>query len=628
MSEQERLEEQARLANVKDWAMAQTMADLVKQKPQKNLTQVVIHNATRKTHVCLVMVPEWGVFFPPYNIARLSAVTRAAGYKTTVFDVNVKAWRATKDVIPFDAWDGSKEWMWTGKWYYSELHAYMEPTLQKFVDDIVAAAPDVVGFSMYYTNEQPTNWMAREIKKRLPDAKIIVGGPQAPHMGRMGVPIYDHIVEGEGEQVILDILDSVEQGEAILEKRLSKDMKLRIDLDSLPFPDYSDYDISEYLTPGGISAEISRGCVAKCVFCTEVHFWKYRGRMSGSLLEEIEYQHKHYGASFVWFIDSLVNGNLKELRGFCKGIQERGIQVRWQGYARCDGRMDLDYYKDLRASGCQQLSYGIESGSQSVLDAMKKEITLDEVESNMRDGASVGIQAHTNWIIGFPNEDHRAFADTLTLIWRIRNYNILTISPGLSLMLSPGAEMTTDQQRFGIAEKLFLNMWTTEDLTNTKVHRLVRQKTMSIFLEQLNSKSYIYGFERPRLKETYSICYDKVAIAQTIPREEFDHAIIRTDKGVFADSLMNEIWPLLRTLWRALGPYEIDIEFDSDKDLMEFGDRLGSRYWARHKFRIAHDGAWTAEHTYKFDHLHHDGSRDANWPDVSFHHSWTGWGTW
>jgi hypothetical protein len=290
--------------------------------------------------------------------------------------------------------------------------------------------------------------------------------------------------------------------------------------------------------------------------------------------------------------------------------------------------MDLDYYRDLAASGCQQLSYGIESGSQRVLDAMKKEIDLDEVEVNMRDGASVGIQAHTNWIIGFPNEDHQAFADTLTLIWRIRDYNILTISPGLSLMLSPGAEMTMDQKRFGIADRLFLNMWTTEDLTNTKVHRLVRQKTMSIFLEQLNSKRYIYGFERPRLKETYSICYDKAAIRDTIPREEFDHALIRTDKGIFADSLMNEIWPLLRTLWRALGPYEIDVTFDADKDMMEFGDRLGSKYWARHKFRISHDGVWIAEHEYKFQHLHHDGSRDPNWPDLTFEHAWTGSGIW
>ena len=147
---------------------------------------------------------------------------------------------------------------------------------------------------------------------------------------------------------------------------------VRLDLDSLPFPDYSDFDFSEYQMPNGASSELSRGCVAKCVFCTEVHFWKYRGRMAGSILNEIEYQYRTHGIDFVWFIDSLVNGNLKELRAFALGVVERGLKIRWQGYARCDGRMDLEYFKDLKDSGCHQLNYGVESGSQRVLDDMKK----------------------------------------------------------------------------------------------------------------------------------------------------------------------------------------------------------------------------------------------------------------
>ena len=618
----------SKIMNGKDWAMTLAMRDLVKNKPQKNLTPVVINTATRNTHLVLIMIPEWGIFFPPYNISRLSAMSRAAGFRTTVFDVNVKAWNRLKDTMPFDPWDPSKEWMWVGQRYYSELRDHVEPILVEYVDKIVEANPDVIGFSMYYTNEEPTNWMAAQLKKRLPNAKIIVGGPQAHVMSNRSKIFYHHIVEGEGEQVLLDCLEKIEAGEPITEKFLKKDPKLRLDLDSMPFPDYSDYDITEYYHPGGISSEISRGCVAKCVFCTEVHFWKYRGRMSGSLLDEIEYQNRHYGANFVWFIDSLVNGNLKELRGFCKGVLERGLKIKWQGYARCDGRMDAEYFQDLAASGCVQLSYGIEAGSQKVLDLMKKDINLDEVEQNMRDGGAVGIQAHTNWIIGFPNEDAEAFADTLTLVWRIRNDNILTISPGLSLMLSPGAEMTMDQERFGIAPGYFLNLWATKDLRNTKVHRLVRMKSFNIFLENLNSKKTIYGFERPRLKETYSLSYDKAKINYTIPRETFNYDIICTGPNEFANSLMNEIWPLLRTLWRALGPYTINVRFEPEWDVMEFGDRLGCKYAATHDFTINDDGDWTARHTYDFVHLMHDGSKDQFWPDHSFSHEWEGRGNW
>lgn len=613
----------------KDWAMALTMKDLVRQKPQKNLTPVVITPATRKTHLVLIMAPEWGVYFPPYNLARLTAVTRAAGYRTSIFDINVKSWQRIKNALPFDPWHHAREWMWVGKNYYDNLHQHLEPIFQEYIEQIVALNPDVIGFSMYYTNEEPSNWIAASLKKRLPNAKFICGGPNAAVMAPRSKIFYNHIVEGEGEQVILDILDKVENNQPIGSRILKKDPKLRLDLDSLPFPDYTDYDLNEYSLPGGISSEISRGCVAKCVFCTEVHFWKYRGRMSGSLLDEIEYQQKHYGASFVWFIDSLVNGNLKELRGFCLGIKERNLQIEWQGYARCDGRMDLEYYKDLAASGCRQLSYGIESGSQKVLDLMKKEITVEEVEENMRCGSIVGIQAHTNWIVGFPNEDIVGFADTMILIWRIRNCNVLTISPGLSLMLSPGAEMTMEQEKFGIDPKVFLNMWTTRDLKNTKVHRLVRMKTLGIFLEHLNSNQTIFGFDRPNLKNTYQIKYDVKNISDTnVFREEFDYNIITDGPNDFANSLMNEIWAFLRTTWRALGPYEINIQFRPKEDMDEFGDRLGCNYTADHHFKIDENGNWSAEHSYDFKHLEHDGTPDRFWSDYSFTHAWQGSGKW
>ena len=398
-------------ANGKDWAMTRVMADYARTKPQKNLTPIVIDPATRQTHLALAIAPAWGVLFPPYNLARLTAVARSAGYKTSVFDVNVKTYKQLSGKLDFNAWDANREWMWIGRWYFKELRTHVEPVLEEYVKRIVQARPDIVGFSMYYTNEQATNWMAIQIRRQLPNVRIIVGGPQASEMNLISTNFYDHIVHGEGEQVLLDVLHHIEQHEPIGSKILSRNITSRLDLDSLPFPDYSDYDMSDYVHPGGMSAEISRGCIAKCVFCTEVHFWKYRGRLSNNLLNEIQHQHDTYGLDFVWFIDSLVNGNLNELRAFCLGVVERGLQITWQGYARCDGRMDLEYFRDLRKSGCIQLSYGIESGSQTVLDAMKKEITLDEIEHNLRDAALVGIEAHTNWIIGFPNEDAQAFAE-------------------------------------------------------------------------------------------------------------------------------------------------------------------------------------------------------------------------
>ena len=195
-------------------------------------------------------------------------------------------------------------------------------------------------------------------------------------------------------------------------------------MNNLPLPDYESLDFSQYRIPNGVNTEISRGCTAKCTFCDETHFWKYRQRRAVDLIAEIEWLYYNKGVNVIWFIDSLVNGNLKELRAFAKGIIAKGLKINWTGYARCNGNMDFEYLKDLKDSGCIMLNYGIESGSQKVLDAMDKNVTVQEMEDNFKHGTQLGIYNATNWIIGFPNEKFKDFADSMSFLWRNRNMNI------------------------------------------------------------------------------------------------------------------------------------------------------------------------------------------------------------
>lgn len=585
----------------KDWVMARSMATLARSRPQKNLTTVEINSVTRQTKIAMVLLPEWGIYFPPYNVARLTSVMRAAGYGVTVFDVNVNAYNILKKTHDVDYWDPSREWMWASDTFDNEIFQHVQPIYQDYIEQIVKLNPDVVGFTLYYTNEKGCNWMAAELRKRLPKAKIIAGGPQALSPEKRTAATFHHLIQGEGEQLLLDFLEQIENNEPVREKFIKNPTGTRLNLDGLPFPDYTDYDFSLYSVPNGMSAEISRGCVAKCVFCTEVHFWKYRGRMSGNILDEIEYQHRTHDVDLVWFIDSLVNGNLKELRAFALGVVERGLKIRWQGYARCDGRMDLDYYKDLAASGCHYLNYGVETGSQRVLKDMKKNVTREEMESNFRSGHLTGIQASTNWIIGFPTEQPQDVADTFTLIWRIKNLSILNVSPGITMMLSPGSEVTMDPKKFNISDRDFMGAWCTEDLKNTRLHRLIRQKSFLIFLQNLYPKEKIWGVDRPDLEKLYKLNCNQLFFNEEIPYEEFDYNIIRTGISDFADSVVNETWPLFRTLWRAMGEYSIEVTYEPEADMREFGDRLACNYTAYHKFTITQDGKWQAYFTYDFN---------------------------
>ena len=89
-------------------------------------------------------------------------------------------------------------------------------------------------------------------------------------------------------------------------------------------------------------------------------------------------------------------------------------------------------------------------------------------------------------------------------------------------------------------------------------------------------------------------------VQKDIEYENFDYNIIKANINPFADSLINEIWVLLRMLWRARGGYKITILFDEELDMAEYGDRNAGPYWAKHDFEIDDQGLWSADFSFKF----------------------------
>ena len=130
--------------------------------------------------------------------------------------------------------------------------------------------------------------------------------------------------------------------------------------------------------------------------------------------------------------------------------------------------------------------------------------------------------------------------------------------------------------------------------------------------------------ERPNIEDPKHcvLKYDPRNIVDEIPYENFDYEIIKIDSHMLNKTVVNEIWPLLRTLWRAVGEYEINIRFDPDEDAKEFGFRLSSDYTANHKFKIDTSGAWSAEFSYAYKH------KPDQWQDCSFTLDWKGTGQW
>lgn len=587
-----------------------------KSKVQSNLKQLDIqYDINRKTRVVLALLPEWDPNFPPYNIAKIAAVTKAAGYFCKSYDFNIGAYRYFEknltDIVDSEPWNPLRDFHWVGDHYYNTLHPHLKSYFDQQIDTILDNKPDVVGFSIYYCNIEPVKYFATELKKRNPNIKIVVGGSHAHGSFFKGHESFDYIVNGEGENLFLNILTAIEHNtEVVGATERNNQIYVResvddmYDLSNMPMPDYSDFDFSQYQFPNGALCELSRGCVAKCRFCEETHFWKYRQRKAVSALDEVRHMYYTYGTDVFWFNDSLVNGSLDELRAFVKGVATEKLDIVWTGYSRCNGKMDAEFYKDLAAGGCKVLNYGIESGSQTVLNAMNKAVTIEEMEQNLRDGNAAGIQAMTNWIVGFPNERYKEFEDTLTFLWRNRNNGITAIAQGTGFIVGVDSIIGQNLSKFDLLEFYYYNHWITKDFAASIGHKMIKNKCFSIFTDFLPTELTCSKPTRPNLAaHHYTIEFNNpIKINDDIEYDydDFDYQIIKPNINPFADSLVNEIWPLLHIFWKTRGGYKLRLIFDKELDEIEWGKRGSLPLDAEYIFEIDDIGNWTADFSWDF----------------------------
>jgi len=582
------------------------------RKPRLNVKSVDFSNATRKTKFTLCVLGSWAIYMPPYNLARLASLIRESGYPLRVFDFNVESHYALKDANPdlADAWNGANYWWWQEGDYHTRIHPTYEPILKEYLELLLKDNPDIIGFSTYYTNILPTKWMVTEIKKRRPDITIIFGGPECHERNFRTSEGVDYYFIGESEQTILDFLNNWEDGVKPTDYKIgSLYSDTRIDIDSLPYPDYSDFDLEKYWGKNSICAEISRGCIAKCSYCTEVYYWKFRDRGASNVVDELAHQVLKYEIGFVSFVDSLMNGNLKEFKRFCEELVDRNLGFTWWGYARCDGRMDLEFYQLMARAGCQGFNYGIETGSDKVLLAINKKNTVAEINQNIIDSHTVGMKVSACWVIGAPGEDIEAFAHSFNMLWNHRA-RIYAVSPGPGLGDNHGSAYD-DREKFNInpRDKSWLGGWYTLDFTNTRVHRHIRIKLMHMWLHLCKESGGILSnvHKVGEITDHFSVKFDSEYINDNVEYENFDFNIINSGQGVFADSVMNEVFGLLRMLWRVRGGYEISIQFNKDLDHKDFIFAISPdshSYSADIWFKIDEDGNYQTDFKFFFTNLH------------------------
>jgi radical SAM superfamily enzyme YgiQ (UPF0313 family) len=331
--------------------------------------------------------------FPPIGIMSLSSVLKQAGHECFMFD-----------------------------------QANPETPNEHILEEIRRLKPDLVGLSFLSTTSYPyAKILARQIRASDSRIRIAFGGVFASlnaQLVKMQVPEVDFVCRGDGEQLLLDLLERLDDPGTVTGLTWQKDGRVQTNpnrplernLDRWPWPDRESLplDFVESMpldVPAVLSLDrfttmqTSRGCPWPCVFCDIPIFneGKWRSRSAEHVVGEFKQLQKDgYGA--VYFVDDHFLLQPKRIQAICKGINDNGIRIQWG----CEGRVDsvcMDLFPAMAKAHCRTIMFGIESGSQKILDRLKKEQTLAEIETAVANAKRAGIEiVHGFFVVGIPDE--------------------------------------------------------------------------------------------------------------------------------------------------------------------------------------------------------------------------------
>ncbi len=331
--------------------------------------------------------------FPPIGIMSLSSVVKRAGHECVMFD-----------------------------------QANPDTPNEVIIEEIRKQKPTLIGLSFLSTTSYPyAKILSRQIRAADSAVKIAFGGVFATlnaDQVKQQCTEVDFVCRGDGEQLLLDLLENLENPASVVGLTWAKDGKvlhnpdrvLERALDQWPFPDRESLAL-EFVesmpldVPVVLSMErfttmqTSRGCPWTCIFCDIPIFneGKWRSRSPQHVLEELKHlEAQGYGS--IYFVDDHFLLQTKRIEAICEGYNEAKLTIQWG----CEGRVDSvvqHLFPAMAKANCRTLMFGMESGSQKVLDRLVKGQTLEEMEIAVTNAKKAGIEiVHGFFVVGNPGE--------------------------------------------------------------------------------------------------------------------------------------------------------------------------------------------------------------------------------
>src|SRR5215510_5690551 len=319
---------------------------------------------------------------------------------------------------------------------------------------------DVVGLSTICSSYPLTLRLAQEIRQTNPQAKIILGGPQASVVDVATLnafPCVDIIVRGEADDTFPSLLRLFESEAwqtmpGITFRR--DDQVIRNpnapvveDLDRLPLPAF-DLDL-RLKDRGGVHLEIGRGCPFACTFCSTNDFFRrnFRLKSPSTMIADIASIKKEYGLNYFSLVHDMYTIDRKKVVAFCEAILASGEKFTWGCSARTDC-IDDDLLKLMASAGCTGIFFGIETGSQRLQHVIKKKLDLTESWQRIECADRNGIKTTVALIAGFPEETLDDLRDTIHFF--IDSLRFDRAEPQCSLLAPLAATPVYDQHKHNL----------------------------------------------------------------------------------------------------------------------------------------------------------------------------------
>lgn len=301
-----------------------------------------------------------------------------------------------------------------------QLSSFGDPFKVSNFVSFLDSTPDIVGFSCMANLLPFTVFGIQAFKKKYPYKTVIMGGVGPSAVANYLIeafPFIDIVVRGEGEKTLLEIMKSTNNCIGLDHiygisfrangRVYNNPPQKRIEnLDSIPLPAYDYLNMKLYDAPPSIVT--SRGCPYKCAFCTENTIWGHRVFFHSikNVIDEIRLLHETYQKDTFLIQDDNFVLKKERVLEFCDRLKAENLKIKWKCFARID-LMDEELMKRMAESGCIQVRYGIESGSNRVLEKIDKRFTIEQAQDVVSKSAKFFPSVHASFIWGYPLDIER-----------------------------------------------------------------------------------------------------------------------------------------------------------------------------------------------------------------------------